>query len=63
MHVKVNKYQQEADLLLNISEEAESKLMQKHEQSCDLGIAVNSAFTPFAKTLTRAKMLRKCCAR
>ncbi len=43
MQVKANKYQQEADLPLNKSEEAESKLIQKHEQSCDKGIVVNSA--------------------
>ncbi len=59
MHVKVNKYQQEADLLLNISEEAESELIQKHEHSCDSGIAVNSAFTPFAKKLTGAKKAKE----
>ncbi len=59
MQVKANKYQQETDLPLYISEEAESKLIQKHEQSCDLGIAVNSAFTPFAKKLTGAKKAKE----
>ncbi len=46
------------DHRLILSEEAEDKLMKKCEQINDLGITVNSAFTPTSNVLTAANKSR-----
>ncbi len=46
------------NLRLALSEEAEGKPKQKYEQINDLGITVNSAFTPSAHVLTAANLAR-----
>ncbi len=46
---------------LVLSEEANGEQMTKCEQINDLGITVNSAFTPSANVLTAAKKAMECC--
>ncbi len=47
------------DLCLAVSEEAEGKSLQKCDQNNDLGIILNSAFTPSANVPTAANKARQ----